>query len=62
MTWLEKEGVRSAVTTAPGLAAPRSNRLLLPRYLDADGITDKEFVAWLSGFAGFARTLVGSRH
>jgi peptidoglycan/xylan/chitin deacetylase (PgdA/CDA1 family) len=53
LDYLREAGIQSAATCDPGLATPRSNPLLLPRILDVSGMTAGEFVAWLSGVAGF---------
>jgi len=47
--WLAAEGVVSATTCEPGLAARASHSLRLPRLLDHSTITDVEFDAWLCG-------------
>jgi peptidoglycan/xylan/chitin deacetylase (PgdA/CDA1 family) len=47
--WLRLEGVRSAVTCDPALAASDSHPLLLPRLVDASAQSLTEFEAWLSG-------------
>lgn len=49
LPWLAAEGVETATTCDPGLAETSSNPLLLPRKIDAMGITDVEFDAWLCG-------------
>lgn len=49
--WLRELGVRSAVTCRMALAAPGSDRYLLPRVLDAPGMSSDVFSTWLSGLA-----------
>jgi peptidoglycan/xylan/chitin deacetylase (PgdA/CDA1 family) len=48
---LAREGVISATTCDPGIAAPTSDVLLLPRFVDTDDVTDLEFDAWVTGTA-----------
>jgi peptidoglycan/xylan/chitin deacetylase (PgdA/CDA1 family) len=47
--WLENEGVLSATTCDVALVDRRSNRLLLPRFVDTWRRTQIEFESWLSG-------------
>lgn len=47
--WLAAEGVRSATTCEPGMAAADASPLALPRLLDHSLMTDLEFEAWLTG-------------
>jgi peptidoglycan/xylan/chitin deacetylase (PgdA/CDA1 family) len=51
LTWLAEEQVVSAVTCDPGLVTARSPRLLLPRFLAAEGVSPLMFEAWLTGAA-----------
>jgi peptidoglycan/xylan/chitin deacetylase (PgdA/CDA1 family) len=52
LPWLKEAGVRSATTCVPGLCSPSSDPLLLPRLIDSQTLSELEFRAWLSGFAG----------
>ncbi|MGH9308885.1 MAG: polysaccharide deacetylase family protein [Vicinamibacterales bacterium] len=56
---LEAEGVISATTTEPGLAARSDARFLLPRFVDMQAVPDAEFEAWLTGIAPWAKNVVG---
>jgi peptidoglycan/xylan/chitin deacetylase (PgdA/CDA1 family) len=56
---LEAEGVISATTTEPGLAAPSDARLLLPRFVDMQTVRDAEFEAWLTGIAPWVKEVMG---
>ena len=47
--WLRAEGVSSATTCEPGMAARDSNPFRLPRLLDHSALTSVEFDAWLCG-------------
>ena len=49
LPWLEEANVRSATTCEVGFASRQSNPLLLPRLLDAPGLSDLEFEGWLTG-------------
>jgi peptidoglycan/xylan/chitin deacetylase (PgdA/CDA1 family) len=49
LAWLAEAGVTSATTGEPGLASPRTNRLLLPRLVDTAHLAPLEFEAWLGG-------------
>lgn len=51
LPWLKETGVVSATTCEVGLASRSSNPLLLPRLLDASGLTTIEFEGWLTGVA-----------
>jgi peptidoglycan/xylan/chitin deacetylase (PgdA/CDA1 family) len=51
--WLRAEGIQSAVTCAPALAARGMNLMCLPRIMDHGGLAHDEYRAWLSGFAQF---------
>jgi peptidoglycan/xylan/chitin deacetylase (PgdA/CDA1 family) len=50
-SWLREYGLHSATTCEPGLARADSDPMLLPRLVDTTGLTDAEFVSWISGFA-----------
>jgi Polysaccharide deacetylase len=49
LPWLEEENVSSATTCEPGIAAPCSHKLLLPRFVDTSVCASGEFEAWLTG-------------
>lgn len=48
---LEAEGIVTATTCDPDLASRSSHRLLLPRFVDTDVVSDLEFEAWITGAA-----------
>ena len=48
---LESEGVISATTTEPGIVSGTEPPLLLPRFVDSNGVSDVEFESWLVGLA-----------
>jgi len=50
-TWLREIGVRSATTCDPGLCTPHSSPWLLPRVVDGNEMTMREFGGWVTGFA-----------
>jgi peptidoglycan/xylan/chitin deacetylase (PgdA/CDA1 family) len=54
LPWLNDEGVVSATTCDPGIAAPSSEPLLLPRLVDHEGLSATEFEAWLTGVPSLA--------
>ena len=56
---LAGEEVQSATTCDPGLVTSRSSRLLLPRFVDTQLVSQPKFEGWLSGAAAF---LPGRRH
>ena len=49
--WLDREGIRSATTDRLGIAPADSDPMFLPRLLDHSGLSDAEFLSWVSGFA-----------
>jgi peptidoglycan/xylan/chitin deacetylase (PgdA/CDA1 family) len=49
LPWLREAGVVSATTCVPGLAAPDTDPLLLPRVIDTNRTPDIEFEAWSAG-------------
>ena len=54
--WLQDAGVNWATTCDPGLATKHSDPYFLPRFIDAAGVTDATFDAWVSGLSYFAFT------
>lgn len=48
---LRREGVLSATTCDPDLATRASDRLLLPRFIDTNDISEIVFESWLTGLA-----------
>jgi peptidoglycan/xylan/chitin deacetylase (PgdA/CDA1 family) len=51
--WLRDVGVSSATTCMPGIVAPSTAALLLPRFIDTQDTSEEKFRAWLSGVAVF---------
>jgi peptidoglycan/xylan/chitin deacetylase (PgdA/CDA1 family) len=49
LPWLRKEHVVSATTCDAGLAAPQTDSLLLPRFVDHQNRTQLEFDSWVTG-------------
>ncbi len=49
LPWLREAEVVSATTCELGFASRSSNRLLLPRFLDNESLSDIEFESWLTG-------------
>jgi peptidoglycan/xylan/chitin deacetylase (PgdA/CDA1 family) len=47
--WLRESGADSATTCDPGLASPRTDHLLLPRFIDTLHTSEITFSSWLSG-------------
>jgi peptidoglycan/xylan/chitin deacetylase (PgdA/CDA1 family) len=48
---LKADGIRSATTCDPDLAARSSDALLLPRFVDTEMVSDIEFESWVTGAA-----------
>ncbi len=57
LPWLERAGVITATTCAPGIASANDHPLVLPRFIDTGGVSPITFEAWVSGFG----SLVGRR-
>jgi peptidoglycan/xylan/chitin deacetylase (PgdA/CDA1 family) len=53
LPWLEREHIQSATTCDPGLAAPDTSPLLLPRFIDTQEVPAVRFEGWLSGVAAW---------
>jgi peptidoglycan/xylan/chitin deacetylase (PgdA/CDA1 family) len=51
--WLRERGVLTATTCDPGIADADTDRLLLPRFLDSESVSELEFDAWVTGVAQF---------
>lgn len=51
--WLTEAGVDSATTCEPGIVAPSTPPMLLPRFIDTQDTSAEKFTAWLSGVATF---------
>jgi peptidoglycan/xylan/chitin deacetylase (PgdA/CDA1 family) len=49
LPWLREAGVVSGTTCETGFASRSSNPLLLPRFLDNEGLSAIEFESWLKG-------------
>jgi len=50
---LESEKIVTATTCDPGLASRAAHRLLLPRFVDTEHVSDIEFEAWITGAASW---------
>lgn len=62
LPWLQEAGVVSATTCEAGFASRSSNRLLLPRFLDNESLSNIEFESWLTGVSmALPRRRVGVR-
>ena len=57
LPWLEKLGVRSATTVEPGFCYPGTSKMMMPRILDSEDLSDIEFEAELCGFIELTRRL-----
>lgn len=53
LQWLRRLGVVSATTCDAGLAGPRQEPLLLPRFIDTMGQSAAMFKSWIAGSAAF---------
>ncbi|HBB87846.1 MAG TPA: hypothetical protein DC047_09545 [Blastocatellia bacterium] len=51
LPWLKEAGVVSGTTCELGFASRRSNKLLLPRFLDSASLSEIEFESWLTGIS-----------
>ena len=61
LPWLAEAGIRSAVTTVPGLVSSRQHRLVLPRFIETGTTSHVEFEGWTSGVRHFiSRPRLGS--
>lgn len=49
--WLRREKVVSATTDWPGVVSKRTDPMFLPRLLDHSGLSEDEFLAWMTGLA-----------
>ena len=53
LPWLSELGISSATTCDHGLAHPKTNPLLIPRFLDSPNVSPIEFESWLTGISAF---------
>ena len=51
--WLRREGVATAVTDWPGTVSADTDPMFLPRVLDHSGLSESEFLAWVTGLASW---------
>jgi hypothetical protein len=51
--WLKELAIETATTCEPGIATPRSDRLLLPRLIDTSNVSLVEFESWIAGLPEF---------
>jgi peptidoglycan/xylan/chitin deacetylase (PgdA/CDA1 family) len=51
--WLRERGVATATTCVPGLAAPGTDSLLLPRVVDHCNLSEVEIESWMAGVSQY---------
>jgi peptidoglycan/xylan/chitin deacetylase (PgdA/CDA1 family) len=62
LAWLRESGVRTATTCDPGLAAPGTEPLLLPRLVDTSFLSALDVEGWLTGMSAFFMPRKASEH
>jgi peptidoglycan/xylan/chitin deacetylase (PgdA/CDA1 family) len=62
LSWLRESGVRTATTCDPGLAAPGTEPLLLPRLVDTSFLSALDVEGWLTGMSAFFMPRKASAH